>query len=96
MEAYKKLYEKGHAYSVEVWENMELVGGLYGIDLGNIFCGESMFTKKNNASKIAFIYLVKELSKNGYDLIDCQVPSAHLKSLGAEEIPRAEFIKHLV
>ena len=55
-----------------------------------------MFTKKNNASKIAFIYLVKELTKNGYDLIDCQVPSAHLKSLGAEEISREEFIKYLV
>ena len=95
MEAYKKLHEKGYAYSVEVWENFELVGGLYGIDLGNIFCGESMFTKTNNASKIAFIHLVRELSKNGYKLIDCQVPSAHLKSLGAEEISRQEFIKHL-
>ena len=94
-EAYKKLHEQGHAYSVEVWQNMELVGGLYGIDLGNIFCGESMFTIKNNASKIAFIHLVKELSKNKYKLIDCQVPSAHLKSLGAEEIPRSEFIKYL-
>ena len=94
-EAYKKLHEKGYAYSVEVWENFELVGGLYGIDLGNIFCGESMFTKTNNASKIAFIHLVRELSKNRYKLIDCQVPSAHLKSLGAEEISRQEFIKHL-
>ena len=94
-EAYNKLHEQGHAYSVEVWQNMELVGGLYGIDLGNIFCGESMFTIKNNASKIAFIHLVKELSKNKYKLIDCQVPSAHLKSLGAEEIPRSEFIKYL-
>jgi leucyl/phenylalanyl-tRNA--protein transferase len=95
MEAYKKLHEKGYAYSVEVWENFELVGGLYGIDLGNIFCGESMFTKTNNASKIAFIHLVRELSKNGYKLIDCQVPSAHLKSLGAEEISPQEFIKYL-
>ena len=94
-EAYKKLHEKGYAYSVEVWENFELVGGLYGIDLGNIFCGESMFTKTNNASKIAFIHLVRELSKNRYKLIDCQVPSAHLKSLGAEEISRQEFIKYL-
>ena len=90
-EAYKKLHEKGYAYSVEVWENFELVGGLYGIDLGNIFCGESMFTKTNNASKIAFIHLVRELSKNRYKLIDCQVPSAHLKSLGAEEISRQDF-----
>ena len=88
---YSNLHEIGHAHSIEAWFQNKLVGGLYGIDLGNIFCGESMFTKKNNASKIAFIYLVKELSKNGYDLIDCQVPSAHLKSLGAEEIPRAEL-----
>jgi leucyl/phenylalanyl-tRNA--protein transferase len=72
-----------------------LVGGLYGIDLGNVFCGESMFTKTNNASKIAFIFLVKELLKNDYKLIDCQVPSAHLKSLGAEIIPRSEFLKYL-
>ena len=95
MKAYKKLHEEGYAYSVEVWENFELVGGLYGIDLGHIFCGESMFTKTNNASKIAFIHLVRELSKNGYKLIDCQVPSAHLKSLGAEIISRQDFIKHL-
>jgi len=71
------------------------VGGLYGIDLGNIFCGESMFTKQNNASKLAFIFLVNELSKNDYKMIDCQVPSAHLKSLGAEEITRNEFIDFL-
>lgn len=95
MKAYKKLHEEGYAYSVEVWENFELVGGLYGIDLGHIFCGESMFTKTNNASKIAFIHLVRELSKNGYKLIDCQVPSAHLKSLGAEIISRQDFVKHL-
>lgn len=95
MKAYKILHDKGHAYSVEVWENYELVGGLYGIDLGNVFCGESMFTKTNNASKIAFIFLVKELLKNDYKLIDCQVPSAHLKSLGAEVIPRIEFLKYL-
>ena len=95
MKAYKKLHEEGYAYSVEVWVNFELVGGLYGIDLGHIFCGESMFTKTNNASKIAFIHLVRELSKNGYKLIDCQVPSAHLKSLGAEIISRQDFVKHL-
>ena len=61
--AYNKLHKLGHAYSVEVWKDYQLVGGLYGIDLGNIFCGESMFTKVNNASKIGFIHLVKELSK---------------------------------
>ena len=95
MKAYEELHKRGQAYSVEVWENYELVGGLYGIDLGNIFCGESMFTKQNNASKLAFIFLVKELSKNDYKMIDCQVPSAHLKSLGAEEITRNEFIDFL-
>ena len=75
--------------------NFELVGGLYGIDLGDVFCGESMFSKENNASKIGFIHLIKELTKNGYKLIDCQVPSAHLKSLGAEEISREQFLNFL-
>ena len=93
--AYSKLHNMGHAYSVEVWKDYELVGGLYGIDLGDVFCGESMFTKANNASKIGFVHLVKELTKNKYKLIDCQVPSAHLKSLGAEEISRKEFLKYL-
>ena len=93
--AYSKLHKMGHAYSVEVWKDYELVGGLYGIDLGDVFCGESMFTKANNASKIGFVHLVKELTKNKYKLIDCQVPSAHLKSLGAEEISRKEFLKYL-
>ena len=94
--AYNQLHEMGYAYSVEVWKDYELVGGLYGIDLGDIFCGESMFTKANNASKVGFIHLVKELTKNNYKLIDCQVPSAHLKSLGAEEISRKEFLSFLV
>jgi len=93
--AYSKLHDLGHAYSVEVWKDYELVGGLYGIDLGDVFCGESMFTKANNASKIGFVHLVKELTKNNYKLIDCQVPSAHLKSLGAEEISRSDFLKYL-
>lgn len=93
--AYNLLHKEGHAFSVEVWKDFELVGGLYGIDLGDIFCGESMFSKENNASKIGFIHLIKELTKNGYKLIDCQVPSAHLKSLGAEEIPREQFLNFL-
>ena len=93
--AYSRLHNMGYAYSVEVWKDYELVGGLYGIDLGDVFCGESMFTKANNASKIGFVHLVKELTKNKYKLIDCQVPSAHLKSLGAEEISRKEFLKYL-
>ena len=93
--AYQKLHELGFAKSVEVWESDKLVGGLYGIDLGNIFCGESMFSKVNNASKIAFIYLIKKLEKENYPLIDCQVYNDHLASLGAEEIPRNEFVKLL-
>mgnify|MGYP003928247117 FL=1 len=93
--AYMQLHKKGIAKSVEVWLNNELVGGLYGIDLGHIFCGESMFSKVNNASKIAFIYLVQKLEKENYQLIDCQVYNNHLASLGAEEITRNEFLKFL-
>ena len=87
--AYNQLHEMGFAYSVEVWKDYELVGGLYGIDLGDIFCGESMFTKVSNASKIAFIHLVQS---NLYKLIDCQVYNDHLKTLGAKEIMRDKFL----
>ena len=93
--AYLKLHQMGIAKSIEVWENDNLVGGLYGIDLGNVFCGESMFSRKSNASKFAFISLAKELQQKEYKLIDCQVHTAHLESLGAEEIPRKRFIKIL-
>lgn len=93
--AYLKLHQMGIAKSIEVWENDNLVGGLYGIDLGNVFCGESMFSRKSNASKFAFISLAKELQQKEYKLIDCQVYTAHLESLGAEEIPRKQFIKIL-
>jgi leucyl/phenylalanyl-tRNA--protein transferase len=91
-EAYIALYKKGVAKSVEVWQNDELVGGLYGIDMGTIFGGESMFSKVSNASKVAFIHLVKT---NKYKLIDCQVYNPHLASLGAEEISRKEFLRLL-
>ncbi|NLP57416.1 leucyl/phenylalanyl-tRNA--protein transferase [Lutibacter sp. B1] len=94
-QAYINLHKQGVAKSVEVWLNNELVGGLYGIDLGNVFCGESMFSKISNASKIAFIYLVQKLEKEKYQLIDCQVYNSHLESLGAEEIQREEFLKYL-
>jgi len=94
-QAYINLHKKGIAKSVEVWLGDELVGGLYGIDLGTIFCGESMFSKISNASKLAFIYLVQKLEKENYKLIDCQVYNNHLASLGAEEIPREEFLKYL-
>lgn len=91
--AYQKLFELGHARSVEVWQNEELVGGLYGVDLGHVFCGESMFSKVSNASKVAFISLVSYLKANRYDLLDCQVYNEHLASLGCREINRADFIK---
>jgi len=94
-EAYLKLHKMGYAKSYEVWEDGKLVGGLYGIDLGHIFCGESMFSLVSNASKFAFIKLVVELQQKKYRLIDCQLYTKHLESLGAEEIPRAEFMQIL-
>jgi leucyl/phenylalanyl-tRNA---protein transferase len=93
--AYCKLHELGFAKSVEVWQNEELVGGLYGVDLGDIFCGESMFSKVSNASKVAFITLAQKLEKANYKLIDCQVHNNHLESLGCVEIERDEFIEIL-
>jgi leucyl/phenylalanyl-tRNA--protein transferase len=94
-EAYLGLHQKGYAKSYEVWKNDNLVGGLYGVDLGHVFCGESMFSKVSNASKFAFIYLAEDLQASKYKLIDCQLHTAHLASLGAEEISRADFIKML-
>lgn len=93
--AYCNLNEIGKAKSVEVWQDDELVGGLYGIDLGNIFCGESMFSKVPNASKIAFVFLVEYLKTNHYKLLDCQVYNNHLASLGCREISRNLFIEIL-
>jgi leucyl/phenylalanyl-tRNA--protein transferase len=95
IEAYCKLHEMGIAKSLEVWQNEQLVGGLYGIDLGHVFCGESMFSKVSNASKVAFIALVNHLKKENYKLLDCQVYNEHLESLGCKEIDRVEFIKIL-
>ena len=95
LEAYTKLHELGYAKSVEVWQDDELVGGLYGIDLGHIFCGESMFSKVSNASKIAFIHLAEKLKTENYQLIDCQVYNDYLAQLGCEEIPRDLFMKIL-
>lgn len=93
--AYIKLYEKGIAKSYEVWEGDSLVGGLYGVDLGHVFCGESMFSKKSNASKFGFIQLAKDLEERGYRFIDCQLYTDHLASLGAREIPRESFMEQL-
>ncbi|MFT3793572.1 leucyl/phenylalanyl-tRNA--protein transferase [Flavobacterium sp.] len=92
VEAYCRLNELGIAQSVEVWQNDELVGGLYGIDLGHVFCGESMFSKVSNASKVAFISLVKYLQHSNYKLLDCQLHNNHLESLGCREIPREDFL----
>ena len=96
-EAYLKLHKLGLAKSVEVWQDGKLVGGLYGIYLRNkkIFCGESMFTTVSNASKFGFIKFVQKLREQGVNLIDCQVYTDHLASLGAEEISRQEFLKYL-
>lgn len=93
--SYLELHSRGVAVSYEVWQKDELVGGLYGLDLGHIFCGESMFSTVSNASKYAFIHLASDLCKKKYVLIDCQVYNPHLESLGAEAIPRADFIKLL-
>lgn len=96
VEAYIKLHHLGYAKSVEIWENEDLVGGLYGIDLGNkIFCGESMFSKVPNASKVAFAWLNNHLKEKNYLLLDCQVYNDHLASLGAFEIEREVFMEIL-
>ncbi len=93
IEAYTKMHEMGYAKSVEVWLDNELVGGLYGIDLNNgVFCGESMFTKVSNASKVGFIMFIQNTN---YKLIDCQLHTNHLESLGAEEISRVDFLNYL-
>lgn len=95
--AYIRLHHRDWAHSVEVWQEEQLVGGLYGIYLKDkkIFCGESMFSRVSNASKFGFISWVEKLKEEGVRLIDCQVHTAHMESLGAEEIPREEFLKYL-
>jgi len=95
VDSYTKLHELGYAKSVEVWQNDALVGGLYGVDLGHVFCGESMFSKVSNASKIAFVSLIKNLNENQYKLLDCQLHNDHLEKLGAFEISREVFMRVL-
>jgi leucyl/phenylalanyl-tRNA--protein transferase len=95
IEAYNNLHSMGIAHSVESYQDNKLVGGLYGVVVGKVFCGESMFADTNDASKSAYTILVKHLKKWGYDFIDCQVPTNHLKSLGAKEIKREDFLKRL-
>lgn len=89
--AYSELHRLGYAHSVETWVDDELVGGLYGVAMGKVFFGESMFSRVSNASKIAFAHLVEQLAEWGFVLIDCQVKTTHLASLGAREIPRSVF-----
>lgn len=93
--AYTQLHELGVAHSVETWINGELAGGLYGIALGRAFYGESMFTQVPDASKIAFVHLVRQLQRWNFGIIDCQMSTAHLARFGAREIPRADFIAQL-
>lgn len=95
IEAYAKLQELGHALSAETWIDGQLAGGLYGVRIGRMFFGESMFHRVSNASKIAFIHLVQELQRQGCGLIDCQMHTSHLASLGARDIPRREFCRQL-
>ncbi len=94
-QAYYLLHENGYAHSVEAWQNDQLVGGLYGVSIGSVFFGESMFSHVSNASKVAFAILINRLQSSNYQLIDCQVKTEHLLSLGAEEIPRKQFTHYL-
>jgi len=93
--AYCELYELGYAHSVETWVDEALVGGIYGLAIGRMFYGESMFSHASNASKIALAHLARFLETQGYGLIDCQMNTPHLASLGAREIPRSDFIRRL-
>lgn len=95
IEAYEALHEMGIAHSIESYKDGELVGGLYGLSIGGVFCGESMFSNQSDASKSAYAVLIKHLKKWGYDFIDCQVPTEHLKSLGAQEVLREYFLERL-
>ena len=92
LEAYGRLHSQGHAHSVEVWDGEELVGGLYGVKLGRVFFGESMFHLRPYASKAAVVFLVEQLRAQGVELIDCQQATPHMLRLGAEEMPRKDFL----
>lgn len=94
-EAYVRMHELGHAKSTEVWKDGELVGGMYGIDLGKVFCGESMFSTVSNASKVALITFMENFKERGGILFDCQAYTDHMSSMGAEMIPREDFLGYL-
>ncbi|MBI3050054.1 MAG: leucyl/phenylalanyl-tRNA--protein transferase [Acidobacteria bacterium] len=95
MDAYSRLAALGYAHSVEVWTPGALAGGLYGVALGRMFFGESMFSRERDASKVALVFLARQLERWGFELIDCQLATAHLASLGARQVPRAEFLRHV-
>ncbi len=95
LDVYCALHRDGWAHSVETWIDGKLVGGLYGVAIGSMFFGESMFTRVRDASKIAFVHLVRHLDRTGFPMLDCQMATDHLASLGAREIPRDEFSRRL-
>jgi leucyl/phenylalanyl-tRNA--protein transferase len=94
-DAYLRLFELGYAHSVEAWEDDALVGGLYGVSVGRMFYGESMFSRVPDASKVALVSLVTQIGRWGFPCVDCQMSTGHLFSLGAREIPRATFLRHV-
>ncbi len=94
-QAYIRLYELGVAHSIEVWKDDSLVGGIYGLAMGKVFFGESMFSKTRDASKIALVALCRQLHQWRFSLVDCQISNPHLLSMGAEDVSRAEFERHL-
>ena len=95
IEAYEHLHQLGHAHSLEVWEGDSLIGGIYGLAIGHVFCGESMFSRGTNGSKIALVYLCQHMIKKGFELLDCQLVNQHLLTMGAESIPRKSFLSIL-
>ena len=95
VDAYAELARLGHAHSIETWDGDELVGGLYGVAVGRMFFGESMFARRNDASKVAFVSMLTQFEAWQMPLVDCQVPTSHLASLGAREIPRRDFLERV-
>jgi leucyl/phenylalanyl-tRNA--protein transferase len=93
--AYTRMAELGYAHSVEAWQGDTLAGGLYGIALGHMFFGESMFTRVTDASKVALVHLARQFERWGFPLIDCQMSTPHLASLGARDIPRSDFVREV-
>jgi leucyl/phenylalanyl-tRNA---protein transferase len=93
--AYTSLYRMGHAHSIETWRGGTLVGGLYGVSIGRMFFGESMFARESDASKVALAFLARQLARWGFELIDCQMSTDHLATLGAREIPRRDFVRRV-